>query len=138
MTITAAPAGTGRASLAVDLDGVVKRFGPFTAVDGISLAIRPGEVVALLGSNGAGTTTTVDMLLGLARPTAGGGPAGWAKVLGPAGLAGFAVAYLAASAVLRRIRFGGVSRLRVWWMLSALSALFAMQLPAPGSTRCRV
>ena len=71
MTITAAPAGTGRASLAVDLDGVVKRFGPVTAVDGISLAIRPGEVVALLGPNGAGKTTTVDMLLGLARPTAG-------------------------------------------------------------------
>ena len=71
MTITAAPAGTGRATLAVDLDGVVKRFGPVTAVDGISLAIRPGEVVALLGPNGAGKTTTVDMLLGLARPTAG-------------------------------------------------------------------
>ena len=59
-------------------------------------------------------------------------PAGWAKVLGLAGLAGFAVAYLAAAAVLRRIRFGGLSRLPVWWMLLVLSALFAMQLPGAG------
>ncbi|WP_433290854.1 ABC transporter ATP-binding protein [Actinoplanes sp. CA-030573] len=73
MTLTATP-GTrdrGIADPAVDLDGVVKRFGPVTAVDGISLKIRPGEVVALLGPNGAGKTTTVDMLLGLAQPTEG-------------------------------------------------------------------
>src|SRR3954447_19510384 len=61
----------GSGQLAVDLHGVVKRFGPVTAVDGISLQIRPGEVVALLGPNGAGKTTTVDMLLGLSRPTEG-------------------------------------------------------------------
>jgi len=66
---TAAPRGSGQ--LAVDLDGVVKRFGTVTAVDGISLRIRPGEVVALLGPNGAGKTSTVDMLLGLSQPTAG-------------------------------------------------------------------
>ncbi|GAA4606914.1 ABC-2 type transport system ATP-binding protein [Actinoplanes octamycinicus] len=73
MTLTASPdltaAGTGQ--LAVNLDGVVKRFGAVTAVDGIDLRIRPGEVVALLGPNGAGKTTTVDMLLGLSRPTEG-------------------------------------------------------------------
>src|SRR3954467_574928 len=61
----------GAGELAVDMDGVVKRFGAVTAVDGISLRIRPGEVVALLGPNGAGKTSTVDMLLGLSRPTAG-------------------------------------------------------------------
>jgi ABC-2 type transport system ATP-binding protein len=71
MTLTATPATATAGQLAVDLDGVVKRFGPVTAVDGISLAIRPGEVVALLGPNGAGKTTTVDMLLGLSRPTVG-------------------------------------------------------------------
>jgi ABC-2 type transport system ATP-binding protein len=73
MTLTASPdiAARGSAELAVDLDGVVKRFGAVTAVDGISLAIRPGEVVALLGPNGAGKTTTVDMLLGLAQPDEG-------------------------------------------------------------------
>ena len=73
MTITASTDLTARglSEPAVDLDGVVKRFGAVTAVDGISLRIRPGEVVALLGPNGAGKTTTVDMLLGLAQPTEG-------------------------------------------------------------------
>jgi ABC-2 type transport system ATP-binding protein len=61
----------GSGQLAVDLHSVVKRFGPVTAVDGISLKIRPGEVVALLGPNGAGKTSTVDMLLGLSKPTEG-------------------------------------------------------------------
>jgi ABC-2 type transport system ATP-binding protein len=73
MTLTAPPDLTARGSdeLAVHLDGVVKRFGAVTAVDGIDLRIRPGEVVALLGPNGAGKTTTVDMLLGLSGPTEG-------------------------------------------------------------------
>ncbi|MEE6262305.1 ABC transporter ATP-binding protein [Plantactinospora sonchi] len=56
---------------AVELTGLIKRYGAVTAVDGLSLRIEPGEVVAFLGPNGAGKTTTVDMLLGLARPTAG-------------------------------------------------------------------
>jgi ABC-2 type transport system ATP-binding protein len=73
MTLTAQSESLARGSgqLAVDLDSVVKRFGPVTAVDGISLQIRPGEVVALLGPNGAGKTSTVDMLLGLSTPTMG-------------------------------------------------------------------
>jgi ABC-2 type transport system ATP-binding protein len=57
--------------LAVDLQGVTKRFGPVTAVDNLTLQIEPGEIVAFLGPNGAGKTTTVDMLLGLSRPNAG-------------------------------------------------------------------
>jgi ABC-2 type transport system ATP-binding protein len=57
--------------LAVDLQGVTKRFGPVTAVDNLTLQIEPGEIVAFLGPNGAGKTSTVDMLLGLSRPTVG-------------------------------------------------------------------
>jgi ABC-2 type transport system ATP-binding protein len=74
MTLTAFSDLTTRAAgqPAVELDHTVKRFGPVTAVDGVSLRIRPGEVVALLGPNGAGKTTTIDMLLGLSAPTAGG------------------------------------------------------------------
>ncbi len=50
---------------------LTKRFGEFTAVDGVSFEIRPGEILGLLGPNGAGKTTTIQMLLGLVTPTSG-------------------------------------------------------------------
>lgn len=54
-----------------------KHFDTFKAVEGITLDIRPGEVLALLGQNGAGKTTTVRMLTSMLSPTRG-----WAKVAG--------------------------------------------------------
>ena len=59
------------AEVAVLVDGLTKRFGDFTAVDGVSFEVRTGEVVGYLGPNGSGKTTTIRMLLGLLRPTAG-------------------------------------------------------------------
>jgi daunorubicin resistance ABC transporter ATP-binding subunit len=56
---------------AVSADGLTKRFGDFTAVDGFDLSVETGTVVALLGPNGAGKTTTVRMLATLTTPTAG-------------------------------------------------------------------
>jgi ABC-2 type transport system ATP-binding protein len=53
------------------VSGLTKRFGEFTAVNGVSFDIRPGEILGLLGPNGAGKTTTIQMLLGLVTPTAG-------------------------------------------------------------------
>jgi ABC-2 type transport system ATP-binding protein len=50
---------------------LVKRFGPVTAVDGVSFTVGQGDVVALLGPNGAGKTTTLHMLLGLVTPDTG-------------------------------------------------------------------
>jgi ABC-2 type transport system ATP-binding protein len=50
---------------------VTMRFGPVTAVDAADLAVRPGEVVGLLGANGAGKTTLIRLLLGLLRPSSG-------------------------------------------------------------------
>ncbi len=47
------------------------RFGPFAAVDSVDLAVDGGEVVGLLGSNGAGKTTVIRLLLGLLRPSNG-------------------------------------------------------------------
>jgi ABC-2 type transport system ATP-binding protein len=51
--------------------GLVKKYGSFTAVDGINLNIPRGEIYGFLGPNGAGKTTTIMMLLGISRPTAG-------------------------------------------------------------------
>lgn len=53
------------------ISGLIRRFGSVLANDGISLRVRPGEVVGLLGHNGAGKTTLVSQLVGLLRPDAG-------------------------------------------------------------------
>jgi ABC-2 type transport system ATP-binding protein len=58
--------------LAVRTDGLTKRFGSQTVVDGIDLAVPRGAVYGFLGPNGSGKTTTIRMLLGLVTPTAGG------------------------------------------------------------------
>ncbi|HET9850576.1 MAG TPA: ATP-binding cassette domain-containing protein [Candidatus Saccharimonadales bacterium] len=50
---------------------VVKRFGPVTAVDGISFDVKAGEIFAFLGPNGAGKSTTISMLTTMLRPTSG-------------------------------------------------------------------
>lgn len=51
--------------------GLTKRFGNFTAVDGVTFEVQPGQVVGYVGPNGSGKTTTIRMLCGLLRPTAG-------------------------------------------------------------------
>ncbi len=56
---------------AVYVENLVKRFGTFTAVNGISFQVAPGTIFGFLGPNGAGKTTTIRMLLGLFVPTAG-------------------------------------------------------------------
>ncbi|MGQ4598564.1 ATP-binding cassette domain-containing protein [Nocardia sp. R6R-6] len=56
---------------AVSVDGVVKRYGETTAVDGLTFEVEPAQVLALLGPNGAGKTTTVEMCEGFAAPDAG-------------------------------------------------------------------
>jgi len=56
---------------AVEAVNLVKKFGHFTAVKGVSFRVRRGEIFGFLGPNGAGKTTTIRMLLGLLRPTSG-------------------------------------------------------------------
>jgi ABC-2 type transport system ATP-binding protein len=60
-----------RERVAIGADNLVKQFGPFTAVKGVSLQVRHGEIYGLLGANGAGKTTTIKMLCGLLEPTSG-------------------------------------------------------------------
>jgi ABC-2 type transport system ATP-binding protein len=61
---------------AIEVDNLVRKFGDFTAVNGISFKVRRGEVFGFLGPNGAGKTTTIRMLCGLLVPTAGDGRVG--------------------------------------------------------------
>jgi ABC-type multidrug transport system ATPase subunit len=60
-------------TLAIETMGLSKHFGQHRAVDTLDLAIHQGSVFGFLGPNGAGKTTTIRMLLGLIRPTSGGG-----------------------------------------------------------------
>ncbi len=64
--------GRGQASpVTIEVDRLTKRFGPVTAVDGLSFTVRPGHVTGFLGPNGAGKTTTMRVILGLDAPTSG-------------------------------------------------------------------
>jgi len=55
----------------IEIDGLTKRFGTFTAVDDVSFQVARGEVLGFLGPNGAGKSTTMRMLAGFMTPTAG-------------------------------------------------------------------
>lgn len=57
--------------LPVEVNGLTKKFGDFTAVDHVSFTVQPGEVLGYLGPNGSGKTTTIRMLCGLITPTEG-------------------------------------------------------------------
>lgn len=56
---------------AIQVEHLTRRFGPFVAVDDVSMEVGTGEVFGFLGSNGAGKSTTIRMLCGLLRPTSG-------------------------------------------------------------------
>ena len=70
-TLSPTTTGAQQHLAAVSADSLTKSFGSVRAVDGISLDVQPGEIVAFLGPNGAGKTTTIDMFLGLTKPDSG-------------------------------------------------------------------
>ena len=55
----------------IRVESLVKTFGSFRAVDGVSLDVEPGQIHGFLGPNGAGKTTTIRMISGLLKPTSG-------------------------------------------------------------------
>lgn len=57
----------------IEVSGLTKKFGSFTAVDAISFEVQRGEIFGFLGANGAGKTTAMRMLCGLSYPTSGSG-----------------------------------------------------------------
>jgi ABC-2 type transport system ATP-binding protein len=72
---------------AIDVQGITKRFGDFTAVDGISFTVDQGEIFGLLGPNGAGKSTLIRMLTTLIPPTRGTAlVGGWDIIKDPNGV----------------------------------------------------
>src|SRR3954471_23511123 len=57
--------------VAIEINNLTKRFGDFTAIDNLTLAVKYGEIFGLLGPNGSGKTTTINMISGLSKPTLG-------------------------------------------------------------------
>ena len=55
----------------IAVDNLVKRYGTFTAVDGVSIKVAPGQIHGFLGPNGAGKTTSIRIIAGLLKPTSG-------------------------------------------------------------------
>lgn len=55
----------------IDVKGLTKKFGSFTAVDKVSFTVQQGEIFGFLGANGAGKSTTIRMLIGILEPTSG-------------------------------------------------------------------
>jgi ABC-2 type transport system ATP-binding protein len=63
--------GTARNDVMLRVEGLSRQYGELTAVDGLSFAVRRGEIFGFLGPNGAGKTTTIKMMCGLLRPHGG-------------------------------------------------------------------
>lgn len=124
---------------AVEITGLVKRFGAVTAVDGIDLAMPRGQLLALLGPNGAGKTTTIEMCEGFLRPDSG-----TVRVLGfdparqPAGLrprigvmpqGGGAFPGVHAEEMLKLVATCAAHPLDVHWLLDILGLLPVRSTP---------
>src|SRR3989344_3426317 len=55
----------------IEVEGLTKKYGSLSAVDGISFSVKKGEIFGLLGENGAGKTTTLEIIEGLRKSTSG-------------------------------------------------------------------
>ncbi|HLJ36209.1 MAG TPA: ATP-binding cassette domain-containing protein [Ktedonobacteraceae bacterium] len=69
--IAAAQQGVGADIPAIEITDLCKTFGSFKAVDNLTLTVKQGEIFGLLGPNGSGKTTTINMVSGLSLPTSG-------------------------------------------------------------------
>ena len=105
------------ADLIIETRDLVKRFGKFTAVDGLSLEVPAGSIYGFLGPNGAGKTTTMRMLTTLTRPTSGEAWVGGHSVVTDQIAVRRAIGYMPDE-------FGVYDDLRVWEYLDFFAACY--------------
>ncbi len=101
----------------IETRNLVKRFGKFTAVDGLSLAVPAGAIYGFLGPNGAGKTTTMRMLTTLTRPTSGEAFIGGSSVAHEPRAVRLAIGYMPDE-------FGVYDDMRVWEYLDFFAACY--------------
>lgn len=103
----------------IQVEGLTKKYGSFTAVDAISFEVHEGEIFGFLGANGAGKTTAMKMLCGIVHPTAGRGS-----------VAGYDI-YTQSEEIKRRIgymmqKFSLYEDLRVWENIRLFGGIYGM------------
>jgi branched-chain amino acid transport system ATP-binding protein len=111
---------SAQAQVALNVVDVTKRFGGFTALNGVSLTVREGELHAVIGPNGAGKTTLFDIVTGQLRPTSGTVEMGGRK--------------LNHASVHERVKFGLARSFQVTSLFQELTAFENVRLAAQGKS----
>ena len=103
----------------IEVRGLTKMFGRFTAVDRISFDVRKGEIFGFLGANGAGKTTAIRMLCGISKPTAGSGHVAGYDILRQNELIKRNIGYMSQ-------RFSLYEDLKVWENIRLFAGIYGM------------
>ncbi len=103
----------------IEVQGLTKMFGRFTAVDNISFDVRKGEIFGFLGANGAGKTTAIQMLCGISKPTAGSGTVAGFDILKENELIKRNIGYMSQ-------RFSLYEDLKVWENIRLFAGIYGM------------
>ena len=103
----------------IEVNGLTKMFGKFTAVDSISFDVHKGEIFGFLGANGAGKTTAIQMLCGISKPTAGSGTVAGFDILKENELIKRNIGYMSQ-------RFSLYEDLKVWENIRLFAGIYGM------------
>ncbi len=104
----------------IEVEGLTKRFGDFTAVDHISFSVHSGEIFGFLGANGAGKTTAMRMLCGLSKPTSGTGTVAGFDITTQSELVKRHIGYMSQ-------KFSLYEDLKVWENLRLFGGIYGMK-----------
>ncbi len=103
----------------IEVSGLTKMFGSFTAVDHISFDVKEGEIFGFLGANGAGKTTAMQMLCGISMPTAGEGTVAGYDILKENELIKRSIGYMSQ-------KFSLYEDLRVWENIRLFGGIYGL------------